>query len=67
MARLVPKVGKYYKHPLSCYAYLVTNVSEYHYEFTYVFSGDIDDRHTYTFKLEEFSEIELTELEQALL
>ena len=68
MARLVPEVGKCYKHPTSCYAYRVTNVTDDHYEFIYLHSGEpYNNTRIHIFKIDEFFEIELTELEEALL
>ena len=62
-----PTVGKCYKHPTSSYAYRVTNVTDDNYEFIYLHSGEPDDTSIYIFKIDEFFEIELTELEEALL
>lgn len=66
MGKLIPTVGKYYKHPSSGYTYLVTKVGITHYEFVYVLPF-LDMNNIWTFSLTEFIEIELTELEQALL
>ena len=62
-----PIVGKCYKHHTSCYAYRVTSVTDDHYEFYYLKSGEPYDTRIHIFKIDEFFEIELTELEEALL
>lgn len=59
-----PEVGKYYKHGNSKYVYIVTEVSDTHYKFTYFpdsYGGD------WTFPIGDFCETELTELEVSLL
>jgi hypothetical protein len=65
MGKLIPEVGKYYKHIEGYYAFIVTEVTEDQFMFKYVHPRD--DDYTHTFRLSEFFEIPLTELEKALL
>jgi len=61
-----PEIGKHYRHPVSNYTYLVTKVGDTHYEFIYILP-ELDMYQIWTFRIDEFSEVELTELEEALL
>lgn len=61
-----PVVGKYYKHQMSCYTYLVTKVTGTHYEFLYVTTSGLH-KDVHIFKLSDFFELELTALQVALL
>jgi hypothetical protein len=65
MGKLIPEVGKYYKHSQGYYKFVVTEVTKDQFMFRYV--HPMNDNYIHTFSLSEFFEIPLTELEKALL